>query len=160
MLDAAIQDSIQTARASNVAQGSGSDAGPSNVLATSSRVTRAQRIAEVVERRLQQQEYEHESDEDESSDEALADKKKPSKKAASKRTTPVKASKVAVQSQSKVMTLTEMRKARKEQRRLARQNKQEELALRKKLGRRLTPVCIPYPLCAPTNISFRRRSPL
>lgn len=141
MLDAAIQDSLRTARNEDTAGSSSAGAGPSKPR-ENSRAARAQRIAAAVEKRLKgakSDDYVNSDDLDDgnSSDEEALSNSKQKKPAAKKGAASAKA-----RSTGGHMTLADLRKARKEKRLQAQANKKEELALRKKLGRRLTPVRI------------------
>ncbi|THH32172.1 hypothetical protein EUX98_g2039 [Antrodiella citrinella] len=137
MLDAAIQNSL------NIAANTNTKAGPSDIR-KDSRSTRARQIAAVVERRLKQQAEEieefQEDDGDSSDDEALSGANGKKKQAKGKRivVTKSKASKGSKHGDLGIRTLADIRKERAEKRKLARQNKEEEAGLSKKLGRRLT----------------------
>ena len=141
MLDAAIQDSLRIARNGDTAGRSSAGAGPSKPR-ENSRAARAQRIAAAVEKRLKGAKSlepldSDDLDEGDSSDEQALSNSKQKKPAAKKGATSAKARTTGGR-----MTMAELKKARKEKRLQAQVNKKEELALRKKLGRRLTPVCI------------------
>ncbi|TCD69165.1 DNA repair protein rad16 [Steccherinum ochraceum] len=131
MMHVAMQESLQTTQAASMA-GNSSGSAISTKQRTSDRSKRAQKFAAAAERRLKLESEDVIMIEDDSEEEeAVVGKGK--KKATKQRITK------SQPATSKVMTLTQMRKQRREQRKQAQQNKSEEAALRKKLGRKLTP---------------------
>ena len=144
MLDVAIRDSLQSIHST---EGSNAGAGPSKS-SNDFRASRAQRLARAAEQRLQKQAVDNPSDSvdaSDSSDDALVHPTKVKKPAVKRKISNTKKA-----SDSRVSTLRDLREARREKRRQAQQNRREELALRKKLGRRLTPAR-PRPLVENTH---------
>ena len=146
MLDAAVRMSLQTTRTNGASTSSGRVAGPSPA---------AMRAAAAAERRLarqrkdidvddEQEGLEYQGSDSEASEDDFEGESSEDEPLTSTKIAPAKGGKIPA-AVKRSMTVSEMNRARKEQRKLdlsaRRANKKDERELMAKLGRRLTHVC-------------------